>query len=185
MGPVRYCTFSSDHFLCKNCSSIPGSRFITRCTHGTRVLASTSTPISSRASVTTGGPDSKVSPRVIVMLFSEDTPLPDGWDMRYSDDQKRWYFVDHTTKTTTWQDPRRRDTAVSNLRSKLLEQQGSFDSQALPGIFRIEVRRRHALRDTFELFRSCSRVELRSRPVVIFTGESPEETTAVKSDFVR
>lgn len=35
----------------------------------------------------------------------DDVPLPPGWEIRYTDDNKR-YFVDHNTKTTTFDDPR-------------------------------------------------------------------------------
>jgi len=34
-----------------------------------------------------------------------ERPLPPGWDMRY-DPQGRIYFVDHNTKTTSYNDPR-------------------------------------------------------------------------------
>lgn len=37
-------------------------------------------------------------------LLQED-PLPDGWEMRYTDQGIR-YFVDHNSRTTTFQDPR-------------------------------------------------------------------------------
>ena len=37
-------------------------------------------------------------------IIQED-PLPEGWEMRYTAEGVR-YFVDHNTKTTTFQDPR-------------------------------------------------------------------------------
>ena len=37
-------------------------------------------------------------------IIQED-PLPDGWEMRYTNEVVR-YFVDHNTHTTTFQDPR-------------------------------------------------------------------------------
>ena len=36
-----------------------------------------------------------------------EVPLPDGWDMARDVDGKI-YFIDHTTKKTTWVDPRDR-----------------------------------------------------------------------------
>ncbi|KAI8916369.1 hypothetical protein EDD86DRAFT_198382 [Gorgonomyces haynaldii] len=39
-------------------------------------------------------------------------PLPAGWEQRYTP-EGRAYFVDHTTRTTTWLDPRRLQPAVS------------------------------------------------------------------------
>lgn len=37
-------------------------------------------------------------------IMQED-PLPEGWEMRYTQEGVR-YFVDHNTRTTTFQDPR-------------------------------------------------------------------------------
>lgn len=37
-------------------------------------------------------------------MLQED-PLPEGWEMRYTVEGVR-YFVDHNTKSTTFQDPR-------------------------------------------------------------------------------
>lgn len=37
-------------------------------------------------------------------LMQED-PLPEGWEMRYTNEGVR-YFVDHNTRSTTFQDPR-------------------------------------------------------------------------------
>ena len=35
----------------------------------------------------------------------QEDPLPEGWEMRYTGEGVR-YFVDHNTRTTTFQDPR-------------------------------------------------------------------------------
>lgn len=35
----------------------------------------------------------------------DEPPLPDGWEIRLTEDGVR-YFVDHNTRTTTFQDPR-------------------------------------------------------------------------------
>lgn len=42
-------------------------------------------------------------------LLQED-PLPEGWEMRFTDHGVR-YFVDHNSRTTTFQDPR--DSAMT------------------------------------------------------------------------
>jgi len=34
-----------------------------------------------------------------------EQPMPHGWEMRFTDEGVR-YFVDHNTKSTTFQDPR-------------------------------------------------------------------------------
>ena len=33
-------------------------------------------------------------------------PLPPGWQMMFDNSTGRHFFVDHNTKTTTWDDPR-------------------------------------------------------------------------------
>jgi len=33
-------------------------------------------------------------------------PLPAGWQMMFDSSTGRHFFVDHNTKTTTWDDPR-------------------------------------------------------------------------------
>ena len=35
----------------------------------------------------------------------QEDPLPEGWEMRYTEEGVR-YFVDHNTRETTFQDPR-------------------------------------------------------------------------------
>lgn len=37
--------------------------------------------------------------------MSQEDPLPPGWEMRITDEGVH-YFVDHNTRTTTFQDPR-------------------------------------------------------------------------------
>ena len=47
-------------------------------------------------------------PRHMVMLTPprQDDPLPDGWEMRVHADG-RVFYVDHATKSTQWEDPRK------------------------------------------------------------------------------
>ena len=32
--------------------------------------------------------------------------LPQGWEAKYEPTSRRWYFINHYTKTTQWEDPR-------------------------------------------------------------------------------
>ena len=41
----------------------------------------------------------------IVLRIMQEDPLPEGWEMRYTAEGVR-YFVDHNTRSTTFQDPR-------------------------------------------------------------------------------
>lgn len=38
-------------------------------------------------------------------MVGSDSPLPSGWEMRYTNEGIP-YFVDHNTRTTTFNDPR-------------------------------------------------------------------------------
>jgi hypothetical protein len=44
------------------------------------------------------------------MSMSYDIPLPDGWEEMFDNEVGMPYFVDHNTQTTTWIDPRDRET---------------------------------------------------------------------------
>ena len=56
------------------------------------------------------GQNSALQPQTISQLG----PLPSGWEMRLTS-TARVYFVDHNTKTTTWDDPRLPSTLDSNV----------------------------------------------------------------------
>ncbi|XP_076822475.1 uncharacterized protein LOC143468892 isoform X1 [Clavelina lepadiformis] len=34
------------------------------------------------------------------------TPLPEGWESKYDPSSRKWYYINHTTKKTQWDDPR-------------------------------------------------------------------------------
>ncbi|XP_028393950.1 stress response protein NST1-like isoform X2 [Dendronephthya gigantea] len=40
------------------------------------------------------------------MATNWNTQLPPGWEARWSENERRYYFVDHATHQTTWYDPR-------------------------------------------------------------------------------
>ena len=40
-----------------------------------------------------------------IEAIKQKDPLPEGWEIRYTDSGRR-YFVDHNSKTSTFQDPR-------------------------------------------------------------------------------
>ncbi|XP_047192337.1 membrane-associated guanylate kinase, WW and PDZ domain-containing protein 2a isoform X12 [Scophthalmus maximus] len=66
-------------------------------------------PQSSPAEASTEGPtDDGQSPKIIVPKPDENDelgPLPDNWEMAYTE-KGEVYFIDHNTKTTSWLDPR-------------------------------------------------------------------------------
>ncbi|KAM7449921.1 hypothetical protein ABFA07_002293 [Porites harrisoni] len=40
----------------------------------------------------------------------QNQPLPPGWEARYDANVRRYYFIDHNTHKTTWEDPRIKKT---------------------------------------------------------------------------
>lgn len=59
----------------------------------------------------------------------DEVPLPSGWDMQVAPNG-RVFFIDHSTKTTTWTDPR---TGCSSNKSAVAAQKGADDDiGALP-----------------------------------------------------
>uniref|UniRef100_A0AC34FUV6 E3 ubiquitin-protein ligase n=1 Tax=Panagrolaimus sp. ES5 TaxID=591445 RepID=A0AC34FUV6_9BILA len=70
--------------------------------------ASTSNGVSVSAARANGVPKPQnrdtIMPQPTSTTINNDEPLPDGWEMRH-DPLGRTYYVDHTTKSTTWERP--------------------------------------------------------------------------------
>ena len=105
-------------------------------------------------------------------------PLPSGWEMRMTS-TRRVYFVDHTTRTTTWDDPRF-PTAVDadapqykrDYRRKVVY----FRSQpamrvVADGKCDVRVRRGWVFEDSFAAIMRLKADDLRKRLMVKFEGE--------------
>jgi len=45
-------------------------------------------------------------------------PLPPGWDMKYDSRTAKYYYINHYTKTTSWEDPRERYQQIGKPTSK-------------------------------------------------------------------
>jgi atrophin-1 interacting protein 5 (WW domain-containing E3 ubiquitin protein ligase 1) len=70
--------------------------------------ASTSNGVSVSSARANGVPKPQnrdtIMPQPTSTTINNDEPLPDGWEMRH-DPLGRTYYVDHTTKSTTWERP--------------------------------------------------------------------------------
>ena len=91
------------------------------------------------------GQNAALQPQTISQLG----PLPSGWEMRLTS-TARVYFVDHNTKTTTWDDPRLPSTLDANVpqykrdfRRKLIYFRSQPAMRNQPGNCQIKVRRNH------------------------------------------
>jgi len=109
--------------------------------------------------------------------MSQLGPLPSGWEIRFTP-TARVYFVDHNTKTTTWDDPRMPSALDANVpqymrdfRRKLTYFQNKPAMRAQPGNCQIKVRRNNIFEDSYaEIMRQTS-YDLKKRLMIKFDGE--------------
>lgn len=109
--------------------------------------------------------------------ISQLGPLPSGWEMRLTS-TARVYFVDHNTKTTTWDDPRLPSTLDANVpqykrdfRRKLIYFRSQPAMRAQPGNCQIKVRRNHIFEDSYAEIMRQTPNDLKKRLMIKFDGE--------------
>lgn len=119
------------------------------------------------------GQNSALQPQTISQLG----PLPSGWEMRLTS-TARVYFVDHNTKTTTWDDPRLPSTLDANVpqykrdfRRKLIYFRSQPAMRAQPGNCQIKVRRNHIFEDSYAEIMRQTPSDLKKRLMIKFDGE--------------
>lgn len=104
-------------------------------------------------------------------------PLPSGWEMRITS-AERIYFVDHNTRTTSWDDPRLPSQVDESApkykrdyRRKVVYFRSQPRMQVSPGKCEIKVRRSHILEDSFTAVMALPATDLKRRLMVSFDGE--------------
>ena len=104
-------------------------------------------------------------------------PLPSGWEMRLTT-TARVYFVDHNTKTTTWDDPRlpsSLDQGVPqykrDFRRKLIYFRSQPALRILSGQCHVKVRRGNIFEDSYAEIMRQSATDLKKRLMIKFDGE--------------
>lgn len=104
-------------------------------------------------------------------------PLPSGWEMRLTN-TARVYFVDHNTKTTTWDDPRlpsSLDQGVPqykrDFRRKLIYFRSQPALRILSGQCHVKVRRENIFEDSYAEIMRQSATDLKKRLMIKFDGE--------------
>ncbi|GAA5890864.1 hypothetical protein JCM8208_003077 [Rhodotorula glutinis] len=116
-------------------------------------------------------------------------PLPSGWERRTTPSSGRAYFVDHNTKTTSWDDPRLPSSSVEGdqskraFRRKLIYFRSQPALRPLGGGCRIIVRREHLFEDAFAEMMKYSGEDLRKRLMVSFQGEEGVDFGGVSREF--
>ncbi|KAF9451197.1 HECT-domain-containing protein [Macrolepiota fuliginosa MF-IS2] len=126
-----------------------------------------------------------VQPQTISQLG----PLPSGWEMRLTS-TARVYFVDHNTKTTTWDDPRLPSTLDSNVpqykrdfRRKLIYFRSQPAMRAQPGNCQIKVRRNHIFEDSYAEIMRQTPNDLKKRLMIKFDGEDGLDYGGLSREF--
>lgn len=104
-------------------------------------------------------------------------PLPSGWEMRLTN-TARVYFVDHNTKTTTWDDPRlpsSLDQGVPqykrDFRRKLIYFRSQPALRIMSGQCHVKVRRGNIFEDSYAEIMRQSASDLKKRLMIKFDGE--------------
>ena len=104
-------------------------------------------------------------------------PLPSGWEMRLTS-TGRVYFVDHNTRTTSWDDPRLPPNLDDNApqykrdyRRKVVYFRSQPKMRVLNGKCEIKIRRTRVLEDSYGAVMALTGEDLKRRLMVGFEGE--------------
>ncbi|CAG8528464.1 8493_t:CDS:10 [Paraglomus occultum] len=116
-------------------------------------------------------------------------PLPSGWEMRLTS-TARVYFVDHNTKTTTWDDPRLPSSLDQNVpqykrdfRRKLIYFRSQPALRPAPGQCHIKVRRNHIFEDAYSEIMRQKPEDLKKRLMIKFDGEDGLDYGGLSREF--
>ena len=104
-------------------------------------------------------------------------PLPSGWEMRLTS-TGRIYFVDHSSRITTWDDPRLPTSVDDNApaykrdyRRKLVYFRSQPSMRQRDGRCELRVRRSRVMEDSYATVMSFSGEVLKRRLMIFFEGE--------------
>ncbi|KAG0215162.1 hypothetical protein BGX31_000904 [Mortierella sp. GBA43] len=116
-------------------------------------------------------------------------PLPSGWEMRLTS-TARVYFVDHNTKTTTWDDPRLPSSLDQNVpqykrdfRRKLIYFRSQPALRPVAGQCHIKVRRSNIFEDSYHEIMRQSPNDLKKRLMIKFEGEDGLDYGGLSREF--
>lgn len=139
--------------------------------------------------IRTYGPNASQQGTIQQQPVSQLGPLPSGWEMRLTN-TARVYFVDHNTKTTTWDDPRLPSSLDQNVpqykrdfRRKLIYFRSQPALRATAGQCHVKVRRNHIFEDSYQEIMRQSPADLRKRLMIKFEGEEGLDYGGVSREF--
>ena len=117
------------------------------------------------------------NPTIQQQPVSQLGPLPSGWEMRLTN-TARVYFVDHNTKTTTWDDPRlpsSLDQGVPqykrDFRRKLIYFRSQPALRITTGQCHVKVHRNNIFENSYTEIMRQSAEDLKKRLMIKFDGE--------------
>ncbi|PUU79726.1 hypothetical protein B9Z19DRAFT_1100633 [Tuber borchii] len=129
------------------------------------------------------------TPNIQNLPVSQLGPLPSGWEMRLTN-TARVYFVDHNTKTTTWDDPRLPSSLDQNVpqykrdfRRKLIYFRSQPALRILSGQCHVKVRRNHIFEDSYAEIMRQTPNDLKKRLMVKFDGEDGLDYGGLSREF--
>mgnify|MGYP002718946465 CR=1 FL=1 len=116
-------------------------------------------------------------------------PLPSGWEMRLTS-TARVYFVDHNTKTTTWDDPRLPSSLDTNVpqykrdfRRKLIYFRSQPALRSNTGQCHIKVSRDNIFEGSYTEIMRQSPSDLKKRLMIKFEGEDGLDYGGLSREF--
>ncbi|GAB7361531.1 hypothetical protein MBLNU230_g1586t1 [Neophaeotheca triangularis] len=135
------------------------------------------------------GPNATSNTTIQQQPVSQLGPLPSGWEMRLTN-TARVYFVDHNTKTTTWDDPRLPSSLDQNVpqykrdfRRKLIYFRSQPALRILSGQCHVKVRRTHIFEDSYAEIMRQSPNDLKKRLMIKFDGEDGLDYGGLSREF--
>ncbi|OZJ05124.1 putative E3 ubiquitin-protein ligase hulA [Bifiguratus adelaidae] len=124
-----------------------------------------------------------------VQPVSQLGPLPSGWEMRLTS-TARVYFVDHNTKTTTWDDPRLPSSLDQNVpqykrdfRRKLIYFRSQPPMRPVPGQCHVKVNRNRIFEDSYTEIMRQPVNDLKKRLMIKFEGEDGLDYGGLSREF--
>ncbi|KAL1955975.1 hypothetical protein VTO42DRAFT_7875 [Malbranchea cinnamomea] len=135
------------------------------------------------------GPGANGNTTISQQPVSQLGPLPSGWEMRLTN-TARVYFVDHNTKTTTWDDPRlpsSLDQGVPqykrDFRRKLIYFRSQPAMRIMSGQCHIKVRRDNIFEDSYSEIMRQRPEDLKKRLMIKFDGEDGLDYGGLSREF--
>ncbi|KAJ3331108.1 hypothetical protein HDU76_004062 [Blyttiomyces sp. JEL0837] len=116
-------------------------------------------------------------------------PLPSGWEMRVASNG-RFYFLDHNSKSTSWDDPRMPSSVDANVpqyrrdfRKKQIALRSNPVMRPMPGICKVTIRRNNIFEDAYAEIMRYNPLDLKRKLFIQFHGEAGLDYGGLSREF--